>query len=823
MLVLYFSQLSINSGDSFDPSFLDTPDPPSFPINTIPRCVPWNYDDCYTLAYVGEGRVQTWVEEVAKRNSIPANETRQFSSGTALNSFLVSNPNRTQAAYIFTSDSLTDIDNGNVRFVVQYNETNQFEFPLDSTNFHTTTVVPAMIHQMNLFLFPIVSNKQYDITIRTSVFPHPNIVALGGSDGDAGVDAFGQYGPLMTFATYFLVVVFFLYKIIDEKERGLREAMKLAGQMQYMHFISWCVPYLLLNLLNTLLLIAFGHIFSFKYFTVHPFSIVFLTFFIFSLSLISWTLVIAALVRRTTSVSVIAFNIFIGAYILATSGAIVYQIDNRGEPLVGESVFFLRQLFAIFPSTMFVKALTDGSIIALQGVALTFETAGEYTDIFPITECWAWMAASGGVAFLLALYLDNVVASQHGIALSPIYFLSPSYWGIGRNAKPNFTEAHKKDQPDVEFTERTAVNTYDATQEDMDVRAEREAVERGDRDSAALVMKNVSRRFKNFVAVDDVSFSVEKDTAFALLGHNGAGKSTLFKMIVTALRPSSGDIHIFGLSAKHHPTEVRRMLGVCPQFDIYWDKLTGLEHVEVFAALRGMQKAERKLEAEERLQDVGLIEKKDVYAGAYSGGMQRRLSVALALTGDPKVVMLDECTSGADPLVRRALWATIQRAKQNRVIFMITHSIAEAQHIAGHDAIGIMAKGKLRVLGKAMHLKTKFGAGYKVLVVLRGQEDAVRLEKAFNSVCPDTKLLSGSLGDNGEWLAEYGMSRLAGEAQVLQAIQFVEEQREEFGIMDYSLNSTTLGEVFKSITSLSEDVNEDEQEEGITKKRSCCC
>ena len=255
-------------------------------------------------------------------------------------------------------------------------------------------------------------------------------------------------------------------------------------------------------------------------------------------------------------------------------------------------------------------------------------------------------------------------------------------------------EAHEDE--DTNSTESSSMDpdhmdTYGTTKEDVDVRMERDAVNQGERNSSALLIKGVYKQFRKFFAVHDVSFSVKKNIAFALLGHNGAGKSTLFKMIVTALRPTEGGIFVYGLSVRHDQAAVRKRLGVCPQFDIYWDRLTGAEHVNIFAALKGCSREMRMGEIERRLADVDLTAQADQQADTYSGGMQRRLSVALALTGDPKIVLLDECTSGADPLVRKDLWGVIERAKKGRVIFLITHSIAEAQHIAGHNSIGILS------------------------------------------------------------------------------------------------------------------------------------
>lgn len=825
LLLLDLVQISIDNGDTFAPETLNTPNPSPLSLTFIPRCVPFEVDTCLTLAYVPDdnARVKEWVEKVASENNIPSRELRAFSSGQLLNRHLVSNPNFTQAAYIFDQQSLDAIDQQDIRFIVQYNETRQFEFPLDTTDFHSQVVVPSMIHHMNLVLMSELSSKSIDIDISTSVFPHPNLVRTDGSG--EGQDAFGLYGPLLTFATYFLSVVIFLYKIVLEKERGLRDAMRLAGQYQSQHFISWCLPYLFFNIILTFLFMAFGKAFSFKYFTDIQFSVSFLTLLTFAVSLVGWTMLFAAFIQKAESVSSISFIIYIFGYIISSPASIVYRLDEDGEPVVGDNVLFFRQLFAIFPSTMLLKALEDANNLALTGIGLNFESAGTYTTVFPVKDCWIWMLASGFIAFLLSIYLDNVISSEHGVPLSPHYFLSPAYWGIKRKKSASLERSNSSyDSDDQSFGEGGKRGMYDPNVEDVDVGLEREAVAKGDRDSAGLVIKNVSRTFGQTTALDDVSFSVKKNTAFALLGHNGAGKSTLFNILVTSLRPTAGDAFIYGLSVRHNKNEVRKLLGVCPQFDIFWDKLTGAEHIEVFSALKGMKGQELQNEIVERLHDVSLTSKANAYAESYSGGMQRRLSVALSLTGDPKIVLLDECTSGADPLVRRDLWHAIERAKKGRVIFMITHSIAEAQHLAGHNSIGILAKGKLRVLGNAMHLKTKFGAGYRILVVLRHSRVLRRLEHSLVAVCPGTRLLSSAFGDNGEMQANFEMPRDATEFQVLKVVEIVGDRKEEFQIVDFSLNSTSLAEVFKSITSLSEDVREDENVEGEGKGRcSSCC
>lgn len=823
MLVLYFSQISIDNGDTFTPDLFENRNPQPFSISTIPRCVPRATVDCYTLAYVpNDDRIRDWVHAVANSNEIPLDETIGFDDDDQLNAFLVENPNRTQAAYIFDQDSFVQIDGKNVSFIVQFNETEQWEFPIGRTDFHSKVVVPAMIHQMNLVLMPNLTGKSLTVNLNASVFPHPSLVS---SLSNASPDAFTQHGDILTFATFFLALVFFLYRIVSEKERGLRDAMILAGQTQSQHYVSWCLPYVVVNLLLTLLMIAFGRAFSFDIFVKIDFSIYFLTMFIFSLALIGWTMLAASFTKKSTSVSVVAFNLFIFGYILASSGAIVYELDYDDQPVVSDNVLFLRKIFAIFPSTMYVRAIKAISNAA-AGRGLEWENISKVPLVFSIRTCWDWMLVSGAVALILSIYLDNVLPSEHGIPLSPFYPFLPSYWfpNWGQSKYSPYTaeefEGKTNSPEDSVSTKPESFQRYSPSVEDADVKAEREAVTAGERDDAALLIKNVSknfltRRFKKVNAVDDVSFSVRRNTAFALLGHNGAGKSTLFKIITTSLEPTDGDAYIYGLSVRKNRGAVRKLLGVCPQFDVFWDKLTGAEHIRVFAALKGLRGSRRDEEVNLRLEDVGLSEKADVYACNYSGGMQRRLSVAMSLTGDPKVIVLDEFSSGSDPLVRRDLWSAIERAKNGRVVFLITHSIEEAQHIAGRDQIGIMANGKLCVLGNALHLKSKFGAGYNVVVVLREKEYISSLHTALVEACEGATIESSNIGGNGESVVKFSLPRRASESQMLRVLEVLEGRRDTYGILDYSINSASLGEVFKSITSLSEDVMEAADQEEI--------
>merc|ERR1711916_266170 len=208
---------------------------------------------------------------------------------------------------------------------------------------------------------------------------------------------------------------------------------------------------------------------------------------------------------------------------------------------------------------------------------------------------------------------------------------------------------------------------------------------------------------------------VEKGTCMGLLGHNGAGKTTSLNMLIGLLAPTYGDITVNGISVRENLEAVRRQLGVCPQHDILWGELTPWQHLRLFARLRGLPKEYILGEIINRLKAVNLYDVRDRPVKTFSGGMKRRLTVAISLIGSPPVVLLDEPTTGLDPKSRTNVWELIQSMKGHCVIILTTHSMAEADALS--DRIAIMADGKLRCVGNSLELKAKYGAGYNLTMV----------------------------------------------------------------------------------------------------------
>jgi len=220
-------------------------------------------------------------------------------------------------------------------------------------------------------------------------------------------------------------------------------------------------------------------------------------------------------------------------------------------------------------------------------------------------------------------------------------------------------------------------------------------------------VKNLTKKFKNFIAVDNISFSVKKGEIFAFLGPNGAGKSTTIKMLTTLLRPTNGNILINGHDPTKEQNEVRCSFGIVFQDPSLDDELTAFENMEFHGILYEVPKEIRSKRIEQLLKFVELWDRKDDFVKNFSGGMKRRLEVARGLIHHPKILFLDEPTLGLDPQTRNHIWTYIKglNKEEKMTVFFTTHYMEEAEKVASR--IAIIDHGKIIAVGTPEELKQK--------------------------------------------------------------------------------------------------------------------
>ncbi|CAD5216635.1 unnamed protein product [Bursaphelenchus okinawaensis] len=291
-------------------------------------------------------------------------------------------------------------------------------------------------------------------------------------------------------------------------------------------------------------------------------------------------------------------------------------------------------------------------------------------------------------------------------------------------------------------------------------------------------------------AVNGTSFQAFRGDITALLGHNGAGKSTTFSCLTGFTSPTSGDVKVCGMLIDDNLNEIRKNIGYCPQGNPLFDRLSCIEHLRLAAKLRGSYHGDD--DCKHVLQQVGLGDAMNVVAEELSGGMKRKLCVAMALVGKSQVVLLDEPTAGMDPTARRQIGEILEKFKAERTIILTTHYMDEADMLS--DRILIMVKGKVTCAGTSTFLKNRFGTGFLLTVTLRqGVESVAGAQTVLDLVrrtVPTAKM-------DGSAASQFVLN-LPYESKVrfVELFAFLEKERNNLGIDSFGLSVNTLEQVF---------------------------
>ncbi|CAH0024624.1 unnamed protein product [Clonostachys rhizophaga] len=320
-------------------------------------------------------------------------------------------------------------------------------------------------------------------------------------------------------------------------------------------------------------------------------------------------------------------------------------------------------------------------------------------------------------------------------------------------------------------------------------------------DTTCLEAIHLQKDFGKFTAVDDVTLAVPKSTCFALLGPNGAGKTTCISMIRGDVAPSSRNTEIIvdGSSILKHRQEARSKLGVCPQIDPL-DNMTVMEHLRFYADARGLQDPMHNINT--LLRGLGLSEFSNRIATKLSGGNKRKLSLGIALMGNPSVLLLDEPSSGMDALSMRLMWRVLAGVTPGRALVLTTHSMEEATALASH--IGIVAR-KMLAQGSAEELRQKYGGGY-VAQILHDDaphtraDDMAAIWAWMVGTFPGARNLDRGVQRRGQMRVEIPMSTARGlQRSLAEIMESMELGKRALGIRYYSLSRTTLDHVFFTV------------------------
>jgi len=395
----------------------------------------------------------------------------------------------------------------------------------------------------------------------------------------------------------------------------------------------------------------------------------------------------------------------------------------------------------IFASLCPPVALSLGAAMLAElesaGDGAQWGNLGAEINHFTMGHALVMMLIDTGLFSLLAWYLDKVLVVGFGTRQPWNFLCLRKYWN------PDVRGLTDEEFHDLEgqFDDTANGNArYENISSDLALRRR-------------VLLRGIKKFFKTqegqlLAAVQGLSVNLYEGQIFCLLGHNGAGKSTTINMLSGMLPVDEGDAIVYGMSVRKDMTSIRKILGVCPQHDVIWSQMTVREHLEFFAAIKGVDPSQMIVEVSSTIADVSLQEKTDALAGTLSGGQKRRLSAGIALIGGSRVVFLDEPSSGVDPCSRRELWQCFKTKKEGRTLIMTTHFMDEAEELG--DRIAIMAAGQIKCVGTSLFLKAQYGVGYTLTITKRSEDahsNAAKISELLSLIsrtCPSAQLLSNA-------------------------------------------------------------------------------
>nr|KAF6302321.1 hypothetical protein mPipKuh1_009311 [Pipistrellus kuhlii] len=395
-----------------------------------------------------------------------------------------------------------------------------------------------------------------------------------------------------------------------------------------------------------------------------------------------------------------------------------------------------------------------------------------------------------GLYFLCGWYLSNLVPGAVGFR-KPWYFpFTASYW---RGARGLATRRPCARGSGPLSLREDAGHTGSLPQRGN---GEREGGPPG------VTLVSVTKEYQpHRAAVRDLTLTFHRGQITALLGANGAGKTTIMSLVTGLQAPTSGTVLVDGRNVHTDLAAVRKELGVCPQRDALWDRLTAREHLLLFAAIRSPQwsRAERRQQVDQALRDVGLMPHQHQQARALSGGLRRRLSIGAAFLGSPRTVVLDEPTSGVDPCSRRSIWDILLRYREGRTIILTTHHLDEAEALS--DRVAVLQGGRLRCCGAPLGLTEAYGRGLRLTLTQQpspperdGPPDAAPTTALIQTHVPGAFLRARS----GHTLT-YALPEDADRAAFRGLFRALEQDRRRLRLAGCGLADATLEEVFLTL------------------------
>ncbi|XP_075374992.1 ATP-binding cassette sub-family A member 9-like [Mycteria americana] len=496
---------------------------------------------------------------------------------------------------------------------------------------------------------------------------------------------------------YFLSV-----KVIREKKK-LKVLMRAMGLQDIAFWLSWSLLYTVYVAITAslLTLITIREVIH-----DHNFFEIFFFYFFYGIASIHFCFMLSSLLKQPNIAS------FVGFVLHILFGLLGFLTLFEKLPPSSEWIF---NLFSPFAFTAGISKMVK---LEKYGPAFT-------PELYPFFNLYIILTLDSVLYLLLAIYFDKVLPGKYGVPYPPTFFLRPSYWFKARSGY-------------------VGVQAGGESSHDPILSNNIEPMPPGFDGKEAIRLNNIKKIYKKkdkrTEALSGLSLNIYEGQITALLGHSGCGKTALLNVLSGFSKPSAGSAMIYNhkVSEVQDMEGIQAMVGICPQFNLHFEALTVKENLRTFAHIKGIQWKEVEQEVQQVLVMLDLSDLQDIRADTLSGGQKRKLSLGIAMLGNPQVLLLDEPTAGLDPCSRHHVWSLLKERQAGRVTLFTTQSMEEAD--AHADRKAFLSNGRLQCVGSSLYLKRKWGIGYHLRMRINDLCDPELTSSLVRQYVPDAVL-----------------------------------------------------------------------------------